>query len=188
MKIQIFAAIGIALAAAAQQPGVNFYSIEKEIEIGRQQARELAGTLQPLDRAETRAYVDRVVATLAKQMADTRFSYIVTLVQGGIGPEPRVLMGGQIFLSTEQIGATRSETEFIELLATAMARVVNRDASRTASRNELRRTASAQPERVRDFDLQAEALAAKTMLALGYSRADRKDSEEYLRMRESAAK
>jgi predicted Zn-dependent protease len=216
LNIRTFAVIGVTLAAAAQQPGVNFYSVEKEIEFGRQQAVKLAETLRSLDSPAAKAYVDRMVQELAKQIADSRFPYLVTLVQDGLGAEPKVLMGGQIFLSAEQIRAARSEGEFVGLLADAMARVVDRDASRSASRNTLRQMASASAERVRDFDLQADALAAKTLVALGYSPIEladylertlknddprrvaalrataspavRKDSDEYLRMRESIAK
>lgn len=215
LNIRTFAVMGVALAAAGQQPGINFFSVEKEIEFGRQEARKLAETTRPLANPEAKAYVDRMVENLAKQLADARFPYTVTLVEGGLGAEPRVLMGGQIFLSAEQLRATRSEGEFVGLLADAMARVIDRDASRTASRNQLRRAASARPENVHDFDLQADALAAKTLLALGYAPAElanylertmkddsrdrlaalrattppsvRKDSDEYVRMRESVA-
>ena len=216
MKIRPIGLIGVALLAAAPQPGGNFYSVEKEIEFGRRQARELAAARKPLETREAKVYVDRIVEKLAKQMTDSRFPYIVTLVQDGLGAEPEVLMGGQIFLSAEQIRATRTEGEFIGLLADAMARVVDRDASRTASRNELRQKAAARLERPAEFDLQADALAAKTLLALGYAPAElanywertmrdasqgrlaalraiaspalSSDSDEYLRVRESLAR
>jgi hypothetical protein len=79
MKLSITAALLMmtALTAFAQAPssrGLNFYSIEKEIEIGKQVAANLEKSLPILHEPNLDAYVTRLGANLAER-SDQGFAY-----------------------------------------------------------------------------------------------------------------
>jgi hypothetical protein len=70
MSIWRYGPIGVALAASAQQKPVNFYSVEKEIELGTRLAQEMAAKTTPLNNPAAGAYLDRVVRELAARIPD----------------------------------------------------------------------------------------------------------------------
>jgi len=59
MSIWRYASIGVALAASAPPKPVNFYSVEKEDELGARLAGEMAASTTPLNNPAVSAYVDR---------------------------------------------------------------------------------------------------------------------------------
>jgi predicted Zn-dependent protease len=184
MSLWRYAGVGIALAAGAQQRlGINFYSVDQEIAMGAAQARETAAKTIPLNNAAASAYVDRVTRELAAQIPDSQFQYVATVVKDDLGVEPAALPGGYIFVSSSQFTTTQSESEFVGLLARAVAHVADRDATRIATRGELMRIAMEPPRQSggpagnaapgnglfrRGFDRQADWLAVKMMAAAGY--------------------
>jgi beta-barrel assembly-enhancing protease len=187
MRIWKFGLAGVALVAGAQQKGINFYSVEKEIQVGAQQARVVAAKTTPLNNPVASAYVVRIVRELVRQIPDSKFRYVLAIVKEPMGAEPDVLMGGYIFVSAGLLQAAQNESEFVGILAHAMAHVVDRDASRDASRAEMFQIATtrlAQNTTValqrdslntqfelqkRMYEKQADALAAKILAAAGYS-------------------
>ena len=150
----------------------------------------------PLNNPAATAYVDRVTAELAAQIPDSRFSYVVTVVKDDVRPEPVVLPGGFIYVSTGMFAAAQSESEFAGLLARAMADVAQRAATRLVTREEVTQIATlplismegwqgdavrkgmgmAIPQGMQVFKrkqtMDSDALAVKTMAAAGYSPAD----------------
>ena len=184
MSLWRYAVMGVALAARAQTgAGVNFYSLDKEIALGAAQAREMAATTIPLNNAAASAYLDRVTHELAAQIPDSKFQYVVAVVKDDLGVEPVALPGGYIFVSAPQFTMAQNESEFVGLLARAVAHVADRDATRLATRGDLMQIAK-EPLRQsggpagnaapgngtfrRAFDRQADALAVKMMAAAGY--------------------
>jgi predicted Zn-dependent protease len=141
MSIRRYALIGVALAAGAQQKPVNFYSVDKEIELGARLSSGMAAKTTPLNNPAASAYVDRVTGELARQIPDSPFRYAVTVVKDDLGPEPVVLPGGFIYLSAGLFTAAQSESEFVGLLAHAMADVAQRTATRLLTRGEINQIA-----------------------------------------------
>jgi beta-barrel assembly-enhancing protease len=141
MSIWRYALMGVALVVNAQQPGPNFYSVEKEVALGTQLAREMASKTTPLNDAAASAYVDRVVRELAAQIPDSKFRYVVTIVKDDVRPEPVVLPGGFIYVPTGMFAAAQNESEFAGLLARAMVEVAQRNATRLLTRGDLNQIA-----------------------------------------------
>jgi predicted Zn-dependent protease len=80
--------VATALAASAQAPsskGLNFYSIEKEIEIGKQVAANLEKSLPIVHEPRLDAYIARLGANLAEH-ADQGFAYRFQFYDDGHSP------------------------------------------------------------------------------------------------------
>src|SRR5664279_691991 len=98
MKVWRYALFGIAMAASAQErQGVNFYSLDKEIALGKSLAREADRKTTPLGNAAATAYVNRVVQALAAQLPNSRFSYVATIVKDDLCAEPLAIPGGYLY-------------------------------------------------------------------------------------------
>ena len=175
----------------AQQPGqgVNFYSRDQEVALGRQLAAEFRQGTTPLDNAAANDYVKRVTANLAAQFSGGWTFTLETIREdphfpdrgapgGGATREPTAFPGGFIFVSADLIAASRNEAEFAGMLAHAMAHVVARHATRQATRSGLA-GASGGPGRglsvpmgflafQRANELEADYLAVKAMASAGY--------------------
>jgi predicted Zn-dependent protease len=161
MKLPLAAALSIltALTALAQAPsskGVNFYSIEKEIELGQQIAASLEKSLPILHEPKLDAYIARLGASLAAH-ADKRFAYRFQLYDDRNPPsappspammfpvdafkgkpaEPIAIAGGSVFVPASLLAEADSEAEFAAQLAHAMAHIALRHASRLATRRQL---------------------------------------------------
>jgi predicted Zn-dependent protease len=137
MSIRRYALIGVALVASAQQKPVNFYSVDKEIELGQRLSSGMAAKTTLLNNPAVSAYVDRVIGELARQIPDSPFHCAVTVVKDDLGPEPVVLPGGFIYLSAGLFMAAESESEFVGLLAYAVADVAQRTATRLLTRGDI---------------------------------------------------
>lgn len=132
----------IALAGAQQREpgkGVNFYSIEKEIALGKQLAAEFQRTVKPLENAAALAYVSDLGQRLAALIGGPPFPYTFALV----ADDPTVLHevaafpGGFLFVPAPLILAVKDEDELAGMMAHAIAHVASRDATRLATRTEL---------------------------------------------------
>jgi len=119
--------------------GVNFFSKEREIELGQQLSAEFRKTAMPLDDAEVGGYVQRVGARLAAQFPP-EWTYEFETVRGPSSVpthEPAAFPGGFVFVSTDLILAARNEDEFAGMLAHAMAHVAARHATRLAAKSQI---------------------------------------------------
>jgi len=140
----------------AQQPaakGVNFYSPEREIRIGREAAFNLEHTLPVVHVAKLDAYLGKLGAALTNHSgAPQPFSFTVfddrkpfTAYPGELAMpadafgshEPVALPGGFVFVPLSAIAASRDEAALAFQLAHAMAHIARRHGSRRATREEL---------------------------------------------------
>ena len=132
--------IGVAQGQERQPgQGVNFYSKDKEIALGQRLALEFGQKTTPLDIAAVNDYVRRVGADLAAQFPGG-WTYRIEAIReerGGATHEPVAFPGGAIFVSVDLLRAAQSEAEFAGMLAHAMAHVVARHWTRSATKNEL---------------------------------------------------
>src|SRR5258708_24734634 len=128
----------LALSASAQAPsskGVNFYSLNREISLGEQEAADLALTLPIVHEAKLDAYVAKLGSELAKN-TDRTFVYSFTVSEDrkplgvqsnkmatpmdafrGKATEPVALPGGPIFVPLSLLANAQNEVEFAFQLA-----------------------------------------------------------------------
>jgi len=185
--------LAIGIAHGQERPpgqGVNFYNKDKEIALGQQLAVEFSQKTTPLGVAAASDYVRRVGARLAAQFPGGWTYRIETIREdrGGATHEPTAFPGGPIFVSVDLITAARNEAEFAGMLAHAMAHVVARHWTRSATKSELtmadpsggrwvgafsedRADGNADVGRLafqRAMESEADYLAVKAMAAAGY--------------------
>jgi predicted Zn-dependent protease len=189
--------LSLALPAAAEPPsskGVNFYSLDREAQLGQQQAADLARVLPVVHEANLDAYIAKLGSELAKH-ADQQFTYNFTVYEDrkslaaqpvamampadafqGRATEPVALPGGPILVPLSLLAGAQDEAEFAFQLAHAMAHVALRHATRQATRAELVNMAAIRLEGMqigflkfaRDFELQADTVAIGMLAATGY--------------------
>jgi len=145
----LLVSLSLAALATAQQrdpaKGVNFYSIEKEIALGRQLAGEVARDKKPLDSPVVLSYIEGIGQQLAARMAGQSYTYTFALIDDKTPySEVIALPGGFVFVPTFVILAAKDEDELAGILAHSIAHVASRDSTKSATRAELVNTA-AQP-------------------------------------------
>jgi predicted Zn-dependent protease len=145
--------------ASAQEPsakGLNFYSVERERQLGRGAAADLERALPVVHEPKLDAYITQLGATLAKY-ANSPFTYTFTVYEDrrpsrwpagagaampmdafqGQAGEPVAVAGGPIFIPLSLLAAAPNEAVFAFQLAHAMAHIALRHATRQATRTEL---------------------------------------------------
>ena len=136
----ISGAIAIAVAQDRQPGrGPNFYSIEKEVELGRQLAGEFRHHVTPLESPATLAYVNDIGQRLAAAIGGPPFLYTFAVVSDDptMLHEAAAFPGGYIFVPAGLILAAKNEDEFAGMLAHAVAHVASRDFTREATRGQI---------------------------------------------------
>ena len=117
--------------------GVNFYSMEKEMALGRQLAQEVRRQAKVLDDPLITEYVNRVGQNLVRN-SDAKVPFTFQVIEG---PEVNAfaLPGGYVFVYTGLIKMADEEDEFAGALAHEIAHVAARHMTRNATKGELAR-------------------------------------------------
>ncbi len=115
--------------------GVNFYSIEKEIALGKQLAQEVARQAKLLDDPIIGEYVNRVGQNLVRN-SDARFSFQFQVIDDDTA-NAFALPGGFIFVNTGLIKIADEEDEFAAAVAHEIAHVAARHMTRQATKAQL---------------------------------------------------
>lgn len=175
---------------------MNFYSLAREIEIGRVGAEEFARHVTVLRRAEVNEYLTALGRELSAVATGERFPYLFTVFVGTapappmafpggdtIAVEPIALPGGPIFVPAALIGKLDSEPELAALLAHAISHVALRHSTRSATRGEIAgMAAQSMPPNMRNtvmmpiaflkfarlYEHDADVLALQTLAQAGY--------------------
>jgi predicted Zn-dependent protease len=115
--------------------GINFYSLEKEISLGKQLAQEVTRQAKLVDDPMPAEYVNRLAQNLARN-SDIRVPVTARLVDS---PEVNAfaLPGGFLFVNTGLLLMTETEAELAGPLAHEIAHVAARHGTRQASRGQL---------------------------------------------------
>ena len=124
---------------SAQSSDAQFYTVEKEIALGKQLAGETRKSTTPLENPAVQEYAERIGKRLSSQM-DTPFSWSFQVVAGlPVNPihEPLEYPGGFLFIPADLVLAAHDEDEFAGMLAHSIAHVANRDTTRAASFRQL---------------------------------------------------
>jgi predicted Zn-dependent protease len=120
--------------------GVNFYSIEKEIEIGRQLAQEVERQSKLVTDPVITEYVNRVAQNLGRN-SDVKVPITAKVIDSR-EVNAFALPGGFMFVHTGLIERAATEAELAGVLAHEIAHVAARHGTRQATRGELANLAS----------------------------------------------
>lgn len=180
--MRLIVLLTVASAGMAQTPaGVNFYSIEKEIEIGK----SLAAGVQTKQQAKPDARLQAIGDKLAAQTDGTYQYHFFAYAQVSPTYEPIALLGGPVFVPQSMIPADDAKTAAI--LAHAIAHIALRHYTRAMTRRDLAEAggkAAAMPvggsnavslaqknyltQFTTNFEFDADRLAVKLMMDAGY--------------------
>ena len=120
--------------------GINFYSIEKEIALGKQLAEEVRRQSKLIDDPIVGEYVNRLGQNLARN-SDATVPFTFQIVQGE-QLNAFAFPGGFVFVYTGLIEATETEAELAGAMAHEIAHVAARHITRQATRSQIANYAS----------------------------------------------
>lgn len=125
-------------AQAQNQPGFNLFSVEQDIELGRQSAVAAERELRLLNNRAVDAYLNRVVRRLAQNAPGARYPYEIKAVNAS-EINAFALPGGPMYVNRGLVEAARNEAELAGVLAHEMAHVALRHGTHQASKVYLTR-------------------------------------------------
>jgi predicted Zn-dependent protease len=115
--------------------GLNFYSIEREIALGKQLSAELERQVKLCDDAILSEYVNRVTQNIARQ-TEIALPVTIRIIESG-DLNAFTLPGGHVYVTSAMLKLTESEAELAFVLAHELGHVAARHATREASRDRL---------------------------------------------------
>ena len=120
--------------------GVNFYSLEKEIALGKQLAQEIERQAKFVSSPAPAEYVNRLAQNLARN-SDLRVPVTARLIDSG-EVNAFALPGGFLFINSGLILAAETEAELAAVMAHELAHIAARHGTRQASRGHVANIAS----------------------------------------------
>jgi predicted Zn-dependent protease len=120
--------------------GVNIYSIEREMALGKQLAQEVQRQSKVVDDPLLSEYVNRVGQNLVRN-SDARVPFTFQLIEGD-SPNAFALPGGYIFVYTGLLKLADEEDELAAALAHEIAHVAARHMTKQATKSEIVNLAS----------------------------------------------
>jgi Zn-dependent protease with chaperone function len=124
---------GVAQTIRQPQPGFNLFSVQQDVEIGRQSAIEAERQLKLLNDRVTNNYLTRIVTRLAAETPGARYPYTVKAVNAE-EINAFALPGGPMYVNRGLIEAARTEAELAGVLAHEMSHVALRHGTHQASK------------------------------------------------------
>jgi predicted Zn-dependent protease len=115
--------------------GVNFYSIEKEIALGKQVAQEVERQARIIDDPVIAEYVNRVGQNLVRN-SDTKVPVTIKVLDSE-DVNAMALPGGFFFVNSGLILKAESESELAGVMAHEIAHIAARHGTRQATRGQL---------------------------------------------------
>jgi predicted Zn-dependent protease len=115
--------------------GVNFYSIDREINLGKQMAQEVERQAKMVDDSAVAEYVNRLVQNVANN-SDAKMPFTIQVVDSD-EVNAFALPGGFMFVNTGLILKAANEAELAGVLAHEIAHVAARHGTRQATRGQL---------------------------------------------------
>jgi predicted Zn-dependent protease len=115
--------------------GVNFYSIEKEIALGKQVAQELERTARIIDDPIIAEYVNRVGQNLVRN-SDVKVPVTIKVLDSE-DVNAMALPGGFFYVNSGLILKAESEAELAGVMAHEIAHIAARHGTRQATRGQL---------------------------------------------------
>jgi predicted Zn-dependent protease len=115
--------------------GLNFYSLEKEIAIGKQLAQEVERSAKIVDDPFPAEYVNRLAQNLARN-SDLKVPVTAKCIDSA-EVNAFALPGGFLFVNTGLIVKAETEAELASVMAHEIAHVAARHGTRQASRGQI---------------------------------------------------
>lgn len=115
--------------------GTNFYSSEKERELGKQLSHEVERSSKPLDDPVVNGYVDKLAQIIARN-SDAHVPIFIKVIESDL-PNLIVLPGGYLYVNTGLILQATGEAELASALAHGIAHVALRHETKLATKGEL---------------------------------------------------
>ncbi len=115
--------------------GLNFYSIEKEIALGRQMAEQVEKESHLLEDLAITEYVNRLSQNLVRS-SDTRVPFSIKVIDSS-EINAFALPGGFMFVNAGLISVTECEAELAGVLAHEIGHVAARHATKQATRGTI---------------------------------------------------
>ena len=115
--------------------GVNFYSLEKEIALGRQLAQEVQRQAKLVEDPLITEYINRIGQNLVRN-SDAKVPFTFQVIEGD-SPNAFALPGGYVFIYTGLIKIADEEAELAAAMAHEIAHVAARHMTRQATKSEL---------------------------------------------------
>src|SRR3954451_2551829 len=115
--------------------GVNFYSIEKEIALGKQLAQEVERQAKIVDDPVIAEYVNRVGQNLVRN-SDAKVPFTIKVIDSE-EINALALPGGFLYVSSGLLVASENEAELAGIMAHEIAHVAARHATRQMTRSQL---------------------------------------------------
>jgi len=113
--------------------GFNLFSVQQDVDLGRQSAAEVEKQLPILNDSRTNTYLTRVISRLAAQAPGTKFPYTIKAVnQTEINAF--ALPGGPMYVNRGLITTAHNEAELAGVLAHEMSHVILRHGTEQASK------------------------------------------------------
>src|SRR5947208_14616351 len=123
-----------AIGDRAVGEGINFYSLEKEIALGKQLAQEVERQAKVIDDPVIAEYVNRVGQNLVRN-SDAKVPFTIKVLDSE-EVNAFALPGGFFFVNSGLILKAASESELARVMAHEIAHVAARHGTRQATRGE----------------------------------------------------
>jgi predicted Zn-dependent protease len=120
--------------------GVNFYSMEKELALGKQMVQQLEKHSKLLNDPAVSEYVNRLGQNLARH-SDSKIPITFKVVEGD-DPDAVTIPGGLIYVNTGLIRTADTEAELAGALAHEIAHVAARHGTRQATQSQIGQVAA----------------------------------------------
>jgi predicted Zn-dependent protease len=127
------AVLTVTTFTAKPAAAVNLFSVEQDVQVGRQAAAQAEHQLPILRDAAAEGYVNAIVQRLAGSAPGPRFSYRARVVEAA-DINAFALPGGFLYVNRGLISAARSEAELAGVLAHEMAHVAERHGTEQATK------------------------------------------------------
>ena len=115
--------------------GINLYSLEKEMALGKQLAQEVQRQAKVVDDPLLSEYVNRIGQNLARN-SDARVPFTFQVIEGD-SPNAFALPGGYVFIYTALIKVASEEDELAAAMAHEIAHVAARHMTKQATRSQI---------------------------------------------------
>ncbi|OFV85628.1 MAG: hypothetical protein A2V74_06800 [Acidobacteria bacterium RBG_16_70_10] len=129
----LYAPLVARAATSRATPGFNLFSVEQDIEIGRQSAVEAERQLPLLNDRNVDRYLNKIVRKLAAQAPGAHYPYAIKAVNAS-AINAFSLPGGPMYVNRGLVEAARSEAELAGVLAHEMSHVALRHGTHQASK------------------------------------------------------
>ena len=113
--------------------GFNLFSVQQDVDLGRQSAAEVEKQVPLLNDSRTNTYLNRIVQRLAAQTPGTKYPFTIKAVNA-TDINAFALPGGPMYVHRGLITAARNEAELASVLAHEMSHVVLRHGTEQASK------------------------------------------------------